>query len=166
MKVFIAIVVLAVVGLVGWYAYCPFPVMDDFQAAVDSGKPEALTPFIDMPALKKNITEFVTARFNQTNNPSGNLSPDQIQSIVDGFTTPANLLLILKGVKVEPGRALPDVVDDKTPHPVEKHYETPGVYAIDVYLSQVQTQDNKVSLLFVRDGWFDWKLSAIRFSWN
>lgn len=167
MKFFLALVILAVVGLVGWYGYCPFPVMDDFRVAAASGKPEAILPFMDMPALKGNIGDFVKARFNRTDNPSANLSPEEIQGMVDSFTTPANILLILKGVKVEPGRAMPDVpVDDKTPHPVEAHYESPGVYAIDVYLSQVQTEDNKVSLLFDRDGWFNWKLSAIRFSWS
>ncbi|HVZ81833.1 MAG TPA: hypothetical protein VHE12_13685 [bacterium] len=166
MKFFLAIFLLAVAGLVGWYGYCVVPVMQDFQAAADTGKPEAILPFIDMPSLKKDITEFVKNRFNRTDNPATNPSAEQIQEMVDSFTTPANILLILKGVKVEPGRAVPAVMDDKTPHPVEKHYESPGVYAIDIYLSQVQTPDNKVSLLFERQGWFDWKLSAIRFSWS
>jgi hypothetical protein len=166
MKLFLALFLLAVAGVVGWYAYCPNPVMDDFQAAVDSGKAESLAPFLDVPALKKNVSDFAKLRYNRADTPSANLTPDQIQAIVDSFVTPDNILLIMKGIPIEPGSAPPAVTDDKTPHPVEKHYETPDVYAIDIYKTQVETPDNKVSLLFERDGWFDWKLAAFRFSWN
>jgi hypothetical protein len=166
MKIFLAIFVLAVVGGVGWYFYCPTPVMEDFQAAVDSGKPEAITAFMDIPALKKNVAEFVHARYDQKDNPAGNPTPEQVQAMVDEFVTPANILLLMKGVKVEPGRGAPPPTDDKTPHPIVKHLEGPDVYAIDIFLSQVQSPDNMMTLLFERDGWFNWKLAAFRFSWS
>ncbi len=166
MKLFLALFLLAVGGLVGWYFYCVNPVMDDFQAAVDSGKPETLSPFMDIPALKKNAGDFVKLRFNKTDNPSGNLGPDQIQSIVDSYVTPNNILLIMKGVYLEPGMNPPDSTDDKTPHPIDKHFTGPDVYAIDIYKTQVQTPDNKLTLIFQRDGWFGWKLSGYGFSWG
>ncbi len=167
MKWFLAFVILAVVGLAGWYGYCPNPVMDDFQAAVDSGKPEAIQPFMDIPSLKKNVMDYVKLRFNHADNPSADMSPDQIQAIVDSFVTPKTIQLMMKGIKLEPGSNLPDAVPDaKSGFPIDKHYESPDVYAIDVYLSQVQTPDNRMSLLFERDGWFDWKLAAFRFSWS
>ena len=167
MKWFLVLVVLAVVGLAGWYGYCVFPVMDDFQAAVDSGKPEALQPFLDIPALKKNVSDYTKLRYNRTDNPAGNMSPDEIQGIVDSFVTPKTIQLVMKCVKVEPGSNEPDTVPTGAPpFAIEKHYETPDVYAIDAYLSQVQTPDNRVTLLFQRDGWFGWKLTAFRFAWN
>ena len=166
MKLFLALFLLAVAGAVVWYGYCPIPAMIDFQTAVDAGKPEALTPFLDIPSLRKNAADFARLRYNHADNPSANLTDEQVQAIVDSFVTPANILLIMQGVALEPGSAPPTATDDKTPHPVEKHYETPDVYAIDIYKTAVQTPDNKESLLFERDGWFGWKLSAIRFSWN
>ena len=166
MKLFLVVFLLAVVGLAGWYGYCPNSVMDDFQAAVDSGKAEALVPFLNVPSLKKNVTDYVKLRFNQADKPAADLTPEQVQVIVDSYVTPANILLIMKGVKLEPGSGEPVVPDDKTPHPVEKHYVSPDVYAIDVYLNKVQSDDNKISLLFQREGWFDWKLAAFRFSWS
>jgi len=167
MKLFLVLVILVVVGSVGWYGYCVVPVMDDFQAAVDSGKPESIQPFLDIPSLKKNVTDYTKLRYNRTDNPSANLSPDAIQAIVDPFVTPKTIQLAMKCVKVEPGTQQPETVPaGPPPFTIEKHYETPGVYAIDIYLSAVQTPDNRITLLFVRDGWFDWKLAAFRFAWN
>lgn len=166
LKLFLALFLLALVGLGGWYFYCVNPVMDDFQAAVNSGKAEALTPFLDVPALKKNAGDYVKLRYNKTDNPSANLGPDQIQSLVDAFVTPQNIILIMKGVYLEPGMNPPDTVDDKAPHPVDKHYTGPDVFAIDIYKTQVQTPDNKLTLVFQRMGWFGWKLSAFGFAWG
>lgn len=141
--------------------------MDQFQAAVNSGKPEAIQPFMDMDSLKKNVSDFVKLRYNRADNPSANLSPDQVQSITDSFVTPKTILLLMKGVKLAPGDNLPDTVPDGAcPYPIDKHYESPQVYAIDIFQSKVQTPDNKISLLFERDGWFDWKLAGFRFSWS
>jgi hypothetical protein len=165
LKLFLALFVLGVLGIAGWYGYCPYPLMDDFQAAVDSGKPENIQPFLDMDSLKKNVGEFVKLRYNRADNPAANLSPDAVQAIVDSFVTPQNILFMMKGVKMEPGSVIPDnAADAKPTFPIDKHYESPDVYTIDIYLSQVMTPDNRMSLLFERDGWFDWKLAAFRFS--
>lgn len=167
MKWFLALFVLCAVGLAGWYGYCVNPFLDQFQAAVDSGKPEAIQPFMDIPSLKKNVGDYVKLRYNRADNPSANLTPDQVQSIVDSFVTPNTVVLMMKGVRVEPGSSPPDnVPQGPSPFPIDKHYESTEVYAIDIYLSQVQTPDNRMSLLFQRDGWFDWKLAAFRFSWG
>jgi hypothetical protein len=167
MKWFLALFILAVAGLVGWYGYCPYPLLDQFQAAVDSGKPEAVQPFLDISSLKKNVSDYVKLRYNRTDNPSANLSPDQVQSITDSFVTPQSIFLMMKGVKLEPGNTLPDSVPQgPCPFPIDKHYETPDVFAIDIYLSQVQTPDNKMSILFERNGWFDWKVAGFRFAWS
>ncbi|HJT24865.1 MAG TPA: hypothetical protein VJ873_09825, partial [bacterium] len=137
MKLFLALVVLAVVGVAGWYGYCVNPFLDQFQAAVNSGKPEAIQPFMDVPSLKKNVGDFVKLRYNRADNPSANLSPDQVNSIVDSYVTPGTVALLMKGVKWEPGSAPPDnVPQGPSPFPIDKHYESPDVYAIDVYLSQ------------------------------
>jgi hypothetical protein len=166
MKLFLVLFVLAVAGAVGWYFYCVNPVIQDFQAAVDSGKPEAITPFLDIPSLKKNVTDYVKLRYNQPDRPAADLTPDQAQAMVDSFVTPENIVLLMKGVKLEPGAAPPTATDDKASHPVEKHYLSPDAYAIDIYLSQVQTDDNKVSLIFQRVGALDWKLMGFKFSWG
>lgn len=167
MKWFLALVVLAFVGLAGWYYYCPNPVMDQFQAAVDSGKPEAVLPFMDMPSLKKNVSDFVRLKYHNADNPSADMSGDALQQIVDSYVTPDNILRFMKGGLYQPGQAAPPPPDDKAPlPPIEKHYESLDVFAIDIYLTAVKTPDNKFSLLFEREGWFDWKLAAIRFSWN
>jgi hypothetical protein len=166
-KLFLAFVVLALVGAAGWYGYCPDPFMDDFQAAVDSGKPENIQPFLDVPSLKNNVGDYVKLRYNRPETPSANLSPEAVQAMVDSFVTPKTIQLMMKGVKLEPGATQPDTVpESKSAFPIEKHYESPGVYAIDIYLSTVETPDNRMSLLFERDGWFDWKLAAFRFSWG
>jgi hypothetical protein len=167
MKLYLALFILVIAGLVGWYFYCPIPLISQFQAAVDENQPDSLQSFLDMDSLQKDITNFVKLRFNQKDNPSGELSPDAVQAIVKTFLTPQNIFLLMKGVQITPGSAINmPPTDDKTPHPIEKHFESPDVYAIDIYQSQVETPDNKVSLLFARNGWFDWKLSAIRFSWG
>lgn len=166
MKIFLVAFLMVVSALVGWYFYCVNPAMDDFQAAVASGKPEAIAPFMDVSALKKNAGDYVKLRYNKTDNPSGNLGPDQVQALVNAYVTPQNVLLIMKGVYLEPGMTPPETVDDKTPHPMDKHFAGPDVYAIDIYKTQVQTPDNKLTLLFDRDGWFGWKLSAFGFSWG
>ena len=167
MKWFLALIVLSVAGLAGWYGYCVYPFLDQFQAALDSGKPEAIQPFLDVPSLKKNVADYAKLRYNHADNPSADLSPDQVQSIVDAFVTPKTILLMMKGVKLEPGNNLPDTLPEgPSPYPIDKHYMSPDVYAIDIYLSQAQTPDNKMSFLFERDGWFDWKLAGFRFSWG
>src|SRR4029077_10086319 len=125
---FLALFFLALAGLVGWYGYSPIAVMGDFQAAVDSGKAEALVPFMDVPDLKKNVVTFVKLRFNRPDNPSADLPPEQVQSVVNAFVTPDNILLMMKGVHLEPGTAPPAPSEDKTPHPIEKHYESPDFY--------------------------------------
>ena len=167
MKWFLFLFLLAIAGLVGWYGYCPIPIINQFQAAVDSGKPEAIEPFIDVPTLKEKIAQYVKQRYNRPDNPSADLSQDQVDSIVNSFVTPNTIVVMMKGIKLEPGGAMPDnIPQGPSPFPVDKHYVSPDIYAIDIYLSNVQTPDNKISLLFERNGWFDWKLSVIRFSWN
>ncbi len=163
---FVIAVILVVAGVVGWYIYCPQPVMKDFHAAVDSGKPEAILPFLDMPSLKKSTYDFVKARYSRPDVPGGEMKPEDIQAIVDSFLTPANVILLMKGAKISPGSAAAGPPDDPKNHPIDEHYQSPQVYSIDVYLSPVLTPDNKVSFLFERDGWFDWKLAAFRFSWS
>jgi Protein of unknown function (DUF2939) len=165
MKLFLALFVLAAAGLAGWYGYSPYPVMKRFQAAVDSGKPEAVAPFLDVPSLKSNVAQFVQERYGRKANPATGMDPDQIQGLVDQYVTPQTVLLLMQGEKDEPGTNPPDQPDGK-PHPVVKHYLSPDVFAVDVYLSDVKTPDNKESLLFQREGWFDWKLAAFRFAWN
>lgn len=166
MKFILALFLLIMVGLVGWYGYCVRPVIDDFQTAVESGKPEALLPFMDIPSLKRNVLDYVKLRYNQPGNPSANLSPEAVQAIADSFVTPANILLMMKGIKMEPGSnlSLPDTPPPAPP--IEKHYQSPDVYAVDIFLSPVKTPDNKMTLLFERDGWFGWKLEAFGFAWN
>ena len=167
MKWFLAVVVLAVIGLAGWYGYCPYPLLDRFQAAVDSGKPEAVQPFMDIPALKKIVGDYVKRRYDRPDNPSADLTPDQVGAIVDSFVTPQTLLAMMKGVRVEPGGALPDKIPEGAPpYPIDRHYESPDIFAIDIYLSQVQTPDNKMSIFFGRNGWFDWKITGLQFSWG
>ncbi len=164
MKKFLALVVVAAVGLGAWYFYCVGPVMDQFQAAIDSGKPEAVAPFMDMAALKENVSKFAVLRYSRPDVPGSSLTDDQVKDVVDSFVTPENVLLIMKGAKIEPGSL--GGTPDNNPHPIEKHYEGPDYYDIDVYLSVVQTPDNRVTLIFARKGWFDWKLSKFVFSWN
>ena len=165
MKLVIGLFVLIIAGLAGWTIYSPNPVMSDFQTAVDSGKPEAVAPFLDIPSLKKDVAQYIDLRFNHTGIAGVTISGEQIQTLTDSFVTPANMVLLMKGVKLEPGSAPPTVTEDKPPHAMEKHYESVNVYAVDIYLTQVEADDNKVSLLFHRDGAFDWKLAALRFSW-
>ena|SRR5579872_1107086 len=166
MKLILALFGLALAGLAGWFIYSPNPVMKDFQAAVDSGKPEAVAPFLDVPSLKKDVAYYLDQRFNHTGVAGVTMTSEQIQTFTDSFVTPDNILLLMKGVKLEPGSAPPPLnPDDKTPHPIEKHYESVNLYSIDIFLTQVEADDNKVSLLFHRDGAFDWKLAGLRFSW-
>ena len=149
MKSFLVLVVLAVIGLVGWYGYCPFPILDQFQAAVNSGKPEAIQPFLDVSSLKKEVADYVKRRYDRPDNPSADLTPDQIQSMTDAFVTPDTILTMMKGVRMEPGAAPPaNVPQGPSPYPIDKHYASPDTYAIDIYLSNVQTPDNRMSLIF------------------
>ena len=166
MKLFLALFILAVAGFAGWYIYCPTPVIQDFQAAVNSGKADAVKPFLDMAELKKNTADFVRVRYSRTDIPNGQIPEDQVDQIVDSFLTPENIILMMKGVKVVPGTAPVGDPGDPKEHPIDCHYQSPDVESIDVYLSHVQTPDNRVSLLFEREGWFDWKLGAFRFSWD
>ncbi len=165
MKVFLVVFVLAVSGVVGWYFYCVNPAMDDFQAAALSGKADIVATYMDVPTLKKNATDFVKLRFNKPDTPSADLDPEQIKAIVDSFVTPQNVILMMKGVYLEPGMTPPETVDDKAPHPMEKHFNGPDVYAIDIYKTPVMTPDNRLTLAFRRDGWFGWKLAAFGYAW-
>ena len=113
------------------------------------------------------MSEYVQVRFNRPDNPSANLTPEAVQAIVDSFVTPKTIQFWMKCVKLEPGANAPDTLPaGPAPFPIDRHYESPDVYAIDIYLSQVQTPDNRMTLLFERDGWFGWKMTAIRFSWT
>jgi hypothetical protein len=164
MKWFLGFVVVAVAGLVACYFYCVNPVMDQFQAAIDSGKPERVAPFMDVAALKDNTVKFTVLRYSRPDVPGSSLTGDQVKDVVDAFVTPENVLLIMKGAKIEPGSL--GGTPDANPHPLDKHYEGPDYCDIDVYYSAIQTPDNRVTLVFARNGWFNWKLSKFVFSWN
>lgn len=166
-KVIAGLMILAALGVTGWYFYTAIPAANDFEAAAASGNGDAVMSFVDVPVLKEDIAKYVRAKFDQPDNPAADLTPDAVKGIVDAFVTPANIILLMKGVKFTPGMAVPDAPDPKAPPmPIDQHYAAPDQYAIDVYFSQVQTPDNKVLLMFEREGWFDWKLSAIRFGWT
>ena len=174
--------VFAIAVLVGGYYYAsPYWVLHRMQSAARAGEGDRLAAFVDFPAVRESVKSQVMASMaksmeNETkkDNPFAAfgmmLAGTMANSMVDAMVTPdAIVIMVNKGTATQAAgpkqpEALPPAPDSATatkPLPrVVRHYE--GLDVFHVELQDPDTKQPMLQLVMNREGWFGWKLKAVR----
>ena len=166
-RFFIATVVVA---LLAWFYFTPHLTFRGMRAAIESGDAARFNDYVNFPALKDNIKGTLNARLVSATTPNRArsryedlgtaLAAAMIGQLVDALITPESMAMMLKGEKPRPGvipsaaKSHDDAVD------VSMKYETFDRFVVTA--RNRSGTDEPIILVFVRDGPFSWKLSAVR----
>ncbi|MFC7399850.1 DUF2939 domain-containing protein [Chelatococcus sp. GCM10030263] len=94
MRIWIGVIVLAVIAWVAW----PYYAVNDLVTAVRDGDVARLEQRVDWPAVKAGVREDLSAMaIRRGDNPGVVLGPRLIDSIIDSMVTPQRVVELLRG---------------------------------------------------------------------
>lgn len=169
----------------GWYYATPYIAFNGMKAAADKGDAQALSAYVDYPALRENLKSSLKGRVGGGDDQSGGSNPfavfgarilgAAIDTAVDAMVTPDALALLLRGEKPATGKAPRG--DSPAPSPaspangekpqkngerqtvVEKGYAGWNRFTVRAY--KKDSPQRQVVLDFERRGLANWQLVAI-----
>ncbi|PTU67007.1 MULTISPECIES: DUF2939 domain-containing protein [Chromobacterium] len=172
----------AVVALGAWFYATPYLAVRGMQQALDARDAAKLSGYVDYPALRNSLKESVVPKSVLDLNQSKDKNPlaamgaaiadAVVAPVVDAMVTPESLALMMRGIKPKPG--LPQGGADEpaaggggaaSTEPRAGVDTAMGYEDIDRFVVTVKQKDKaeqSLGLVFKRDGWLGWKLSAVR----
>lgn len=164
-NVVIAVIVLVLLGAVGYIGAGPFRVMGAMRAAIVRQQPDELAKYVDFPALQKSLKEELMTAFKaQAPGDSGDLAGGLLEALVgpmvEAIVSPQGLSAVLGGEKPVPVAAGGDTPPPARPFAdADWKFEGPNRFAI--LIPDKNKDDLKIEAILVRSG-VDWKLAEIR----
>jgi hypothetical protein len=176
------VAILVVIGVVvaGAYYGSPHWTMHQLQAAARAGEGDRLARYVDFPAVRESIkTQLQTMMIKKMQNDDMKANPfaamgmmlagGMVNMLVDGMVTPEGVATMVNSGKAKPPamaatpfpKTEPSGDPDKRPR-IERHYDGLGVFKVEMH--DPQTDATTLTLVLNREGWFDWKLKAVRFA--
>ncbi|MCS3803442.1 hypothetical protein HNO92_001102 [Chromobacterium alkanivorans] len=173
----------AVLALGAWFYATPYLALRGMQQALDARDAAKLSGYVDYPALRNSLKESIAPKSVLDLNQSKDKNPlaamgaaiadAVIAPVVDAMVTPESLALMMRGIKPQPG--LPQSGADEpaagggeaSGEPRAGVDTAMGYEAVDRFVVTVKRKDKTeqpLGLIFKRDGWFGWKLAAVRFA--
>ena len=177
---------IAIVAFGAWFYFLPYIAFSGMKSAIDARDASRLAGYVNFPALKDSIkadlSARIAARVSDTREKSlfgalgAALAGVFVDPLVDAFVTPESLAMILKAEMPKPAPparqpppsapAPPASSPPESATPTESKREQSMSYeSFDRFVVSVKKKgstDQPFSLVFTREGWFSWKLSALR----
>lgn len=169
----------AVLALGAWFYATPYLTVRGMQQALDARDAAKLSGYVDYPALRNSLKEAVAPKSVLELNQSKDKNPlaamgaaiadAVIAPVVDAMVTPESLALMMRGIKPKPGLPQGGADEPATGGASEDRragvdtamgYEDIDRFVVTV--KQKEKPEQSLGLIFKRDGWFGWKLSAVR----
>jgi Protein of unknown function (DUF2939) len=166
----VAAIVLA--AFATWFFFTPHLAVRGMKAAAQAGDAAKLNDYVNFPALKESLKGSLSAQLASTaskvraGNPFGALGAALVGAMmgpaIDALVTPESLAMMLKGQKPQPRRSSNDSkAFDDAEVDTSRSYEAFDRFVVTV--SSKGRAGGALGLVFLRDGLFSWRLSAIRF---
>lgn len=174
---------LVAVAFAGWYYATPYLAFNGMKEAADKGDAQALSAYVDYPALRDNLKASLKGRTGGGDRQPGEGNPiaafgarllgAAIDTVVDAMVTPDALALLLRGEKPAAGEAprrppatqpppsSPDNEEKKAERQtiVDKGYTGWNRFTVRAY--KKDSPQRQVVLDFERRGLAGWQLVAI-----
>lgn len=141
------------------------------KSAAEARDAAKLGDYVNFQALKESLKGSFNAKIASTvskdmsDNPFGALgavfASAMISPMIDALVTPESLGLMMKGDKPQPGRGSDEAKSNDADVDLSMWYETFDRFVVSA--RKKGKLDEPLKLVFLRDGIFSWKLSAIRF---
>lgn len=167
------ILALLVVGAAGAaYYLSPYWALNELRKAAEEGNAEALNEQVDFPAVRQNLKDSFNAQMTKEmgNKPDDGwgqagaaIAMAFSGPIIDAFVTPQNVAAVIRGEEIgAPGeKKKKKPAKPAEPPELKPHYETKDRFVVDLH--EKGKEEEKVGLVFRREGLFKWKLYSIRF---
>jgi hypothetical protein len=176
----ISLVVALVAILVGLYFGSPYWTLHQMRSAAQAGQGDKLAGYVDFPSVRESIkTQLLAAMAGQMkdggkDNPFaafGNMiAATMVNGMVDAMITPDGLVRIMEQGKLQRDTAAtappasPVVADTPSasamPPRINREYE--GLEVFKVTMFDPSNDKPLMQLVLNRDGFFGWKLKALR----
>lgn len=163
-------IALVVVTLCTWFFFTPYIAVRGMKAAAESKDAAKLADYVNFPALKASLKGSFNAKLASTvtNDKSENpmaafgaaLAAALINPMIDALVTPESLAMLMKGDKPQPSSIAKQSKSQDSDTDTTMSYESFDRFVVTV--KKKGSQDAPVGLVFNRDGFASWKLSALR----
>jgi hypothetical protein len=181
--IYIAAIETVVLFSVAYFA-SPYWAVHQMQSAAQAGEGDQLSQYVDFPAVRESFKSQFIAMMDQSMTKPGlednpfaafgqMLATAKVGPIVDAMITPDAIAMMIKRGKPpsppaqaasNPGAPIQTTASAATVKPprISERYEGWDVFKIDI--RDPDTDEEAVMFVLNRNGWFGWKLTAVRFS--
>lgn len=165
--VLVAVAALLIGG--GAFAGSPYLAASNLKAAAVSGDADQIEANVDFPAVRDSLKSEMSAAMMQKlnsdpemkDNPFAGLGmmmmPAIVDKAVDAYVTPDGIAAVIRGSKPNDAKGS----DGSTNPKIEYDYEWVNADRFRVNLTNTQTQQAGLALIFERRGVVSWKLIKI-----
>jgi Protein of unknown function (DUF2939) len=153
-----------------WIFFTPYLAVRGMKSAAVARDAAKLGDYVNFPALKESLKGSLNAKLASTvsKDVSGNqfgalgaaIASAMLSPMIDALVTPESLALLMKGDKPVAGRGADNSNTNDADVDVSMSYETVDRFVVTA--RKKGDSGEPVGLVFLRDGLFSWKLSAIR----
>jgi len=152
------------------------------RTAASAGESDRLSGYVDFPAVRESVKSQMLAMLTKQmqgdsmkSNPFATLgialAGGMVNTIVEGMVTPEGVANMVRSGNPKPAelkavtaaQPQPDQEsrnDHEKPPRIERHYEGLGVFKLE--MRDPETDELMMAFVLNREGWFEWKLKAIR----
>lgn len=168
------VILLFIVSCIGIY-FTPHLAVSNMRKAAQDNDPDRLSDYVDYAALRESLK----ANFNATmasevaksksGNPFGALGATLaamiVNPMIDALVTPESLAMLLSGKKPQIGKSNSSrkSIYTKMENDPEITMSYEGLHRFVVKNKPKDPSEEPVKLIYKRNGFISWKLSAVRF---
>ena len=182
-KRLVAIIAIVALALGGAYYASPYWALHQMQTAAKSGEGDRVASYVDFPSVRESLKSQMQASLTKQmqgpemkDNPFAAmglmLAGGMLNMMVDNMITPESVANMVNSGQPKPigAAATPkkNEGDSKNTEPetrprIDRHYEGLGVFKVEMH--DPKTDAQMLTLVLGREGWFGWKLKAIRMAY-
>ncbi len=164
---YVAAIVIAVL-CVGFY-FTPHIAVNSMKSAVEARDAARFSQYVDYPALRESLKRELTAKLvgetqGKNKDPfaamGASMAAAFIDPAVDKLMTPEGLAMLMAGGKEAPAKRNKKAPGPKAEIDMAMAYESFNKFIVALW--EKDKQNDAVQLVFNRDGFFSWKLAAVR----
>jgi len=162
-------------AFLAWFYFTPHQALMGMRSAIEQKNAVKLAEYVNFPSLKESLKSTLNSALaaemakKQRNNPFAALGAAiagvMVGPMVDAMVSPEGLAQLMKGDssgnQKNASAASNAGAADKTSNPgteISTKYESFSTFVVSV--KKTNQDKEPVRLIFLRDGWFGWKLSG------
>jgi TonB family protein len=164
--------------ILGWTYLSPYLALDHLKQALEAGDRDSLNESVDFPALRSSLREQLNAQMVASfllDNKDANafsvlgaaLARGMVNALIDQYVTPEVAAAIIQHKRVDGPPLLTEAVNrysqaNAKDNLVKISWNYQSINRFDVRLSLKDDKAEAITLIFLRSGLANWRLSDIR----